>query len=150
MEKNSIAGAAPSALLAGQAWVDSIESGIHGRVRELVEPELASALGRGRDERGGTSRHRYGHRVRPLTGSFGPVESSVPRARLREPDGTEREWRSAVLLRYAGRSRQMEALIAPAYLSGTTPRRVQRGLAALFRGGGVLGLLERGFACSVA
>lgn len=138
MEKNSIEGAVPSALFAGEAWFDPIESGIRGRIRalieELVEEELASALGRARYERGGTSGHRHGHRVRPLTGSFGPVEISVPRARLRGVDGTEREWRSAVLPRYARRTRQMEALIASAYLSGTNTRRVQRALAALFRG----------------
>ena len=67
-------------------------------------------------------------------GSFGPLEISMPRARLRVADGTEREWRSAVLPRYARRTGQMEALIASAYLSGTNTRRVQRALAALFRG----------------
>ena len=45
-----------------------------------------------------------------------------------------REWRSAVLPRYARRTRQLEALIAGAYLAGTNTRRVQRALAALFRG----------------
>jgi putative transposase len=58
----------------------------------------------------------------------------VPRAQLHGADDTEREWRSAVLPRYARRTRQMEALIASAYLSGTNTRRVQRALAALFRG----------------
>ena len=129
-------GAAPSALFAGRAWFDPIESGIRGRIRglieELVEQELAAALGRGRYERGGTSGHRHGHRRRRLTGSFGPVEIAVPRARLRGADGGEREWRSAVLPHYARRTRQMEALIASAYLSGTNTRRVQRALAALF------------------
>jgi putative transposase len=138
MDKNSIEGAAPSALFAGEAWFDPIESGIRGRIRELieelVEQELASALGRARYERGGTAGHRHGHRTRQLTGSFGPVEIAVPRARLRGPDGAEREWRSAILPRYARRTRQMEALIASAYLSGTNTRRVQRALAALFRG----------------
>jgi putative transposase len=38
------------------------------------------------------------------------------------------------LPRYARRTRQVEALIAGAYLSGTNTRRVQRALAALFRG----------------
>jgi hypothetical protein len=55
-EKSSIEGAASSALVAGQAWVEPIESGIRGRIRErieeLVEQELASALRRARDERG--------------------------------------------------------------------------------------------------
>src|SRR5919107_1033885 len=108
---------------------------IRGLIEELVAQELEAALGRGRYERaGGTSGHRHGHRKRQLTGSFGPVEISVPRARLRGEDGTTREWRSAALPRYARRTRQVEALIAGAYLAGTNTRRVQRALAALFRG----------------
>jgi hypothetical protein len=81
----------------------------------------------------GTSGHRHGW-VRPLTGSFGPVERSVSRVRLHEPNRTERKRRSAVLPNDARRTRQMEVLIASASLSGPTPRRVQRGLAVLFRG----------------
>jgi putative transposase len=61
------------------------------------------------------------------------VAIAVPRARLRSEDGAEREWRSAALPRYARRTRQVEALIAGAYLAGTNTRRVQRALAALFR-----------------
>ena len=49
-------------------------------------------------------------------------------------DGGTQEWRSAVLPHYARRTRQLEALIAGAYLAGTNTRRVQRALAALFRG----------------
>ena len=59
----------------------------------------------------------------------------MPRARLPDGDGGgTREWRSAALPRYARRTRQLEALIASAYLAGTNTRRVQRALAALFRG----------------
>ena len=39
-----------------------------------------------------------------------------------------------MLPRYARRTRQLEALIADAYLAGTNTRRLQRALAALFRG----------------
>ena len=53
---------------------------------------------------------------------------------MQAEDGTTREWRSAVLPRYARRTRQLEALIAGAYLAGTNTRRVQRALGALFRG----------------
>lgn len=139
MDKDSSKGPAEQALFAGEAWFDPIETGVRGRIRglieELVEQELEAALGRGRYERaGGTSGHRHGHRKRQLTGSFGPVEIAVPRARLREEDGNTREWRSAVLPRYARRTRQLEALIAGAYLAGTNTRRVQRALGALFRG----------------
>ena len=138
MDKDSSKGPAEQALFAGEAWFDPIEAGLRGRIRgfieELVEQELEAALGRGRYERGGATGHRHGHRTRRLTGSFGPVEIAVPRARLQAGDGSTREWRSAVLPRYARRTRQAEALIASAYLAGTNTRRVQRALAALFRG----------------
>jgi putative transposase len=139
MDKDSSKGPAEQALFAGEAWFDPIEAGLRGRIRglieELVEQELEAALGRGRYERAGEAAgHRHGHRRRQLTGSFGPVELAVPRARLQAEDGTTREWRSAVLPRYARRTRQLEALIAGAYLAGTNTRRVQRALGALFRG----------------
>jgi putative transposase len=138
MDKDSSKALAEQGLFAGEAWFDPIEAGLRGRIRgfieELVEQELEAALGRGRYERGGVAGHRHGHRTRRLTGSFGPVEIAVPRARLRAEDGSTHEWRSAVLPRYARRTRQAEALIASAYLAGTNTRRVQRALAALFRG----------------
>jgi transposase-like protein len=141
MDDNSSTGPAEeAALFTGEAWFDPLEAGLRGRIRgfleNLIEQELEAALGRGRYARGGTAAagHRHGHRTRGLTGSFGPVEIAVPRARLRGADGTTREWRSATLPRYARRTRQAEALIASAYLSGTNTRRVQRALAALFRG----------------
>ena len=117
MDKDSSKGPAEQTLFAGEAWFDPIEAGLRGRIRglieELVEQELEAALGRGRYERaGGAVGHRHGHRRRQLTGSFGPVELAVPRARLQAEDGSTREWRSAVLPRYARRTRQLEALIA--------------------------------------
>ena len=135
MDKDSSKGPAEQALFAGEAWFDPIEAGLRGRIRglieELVEQELEAALGRGRYERaGGAVGHRHGHRRRQLTGSFGPVELAVPRARLRAEDGSSREWRSAVLPHYARRTRQLEALIAGAYLAGTNTRRVQRAMDA--------------------
>jgi transposase-like protein len=50
-----------------------------------------------------------------------------------EGGGTQ-EWHSATLPRYARMTKQVEALIAGAYLSGTNTRRVKRALAALFKG----------------
>src|SRR3712207_2175633 len=138
MDEDSTTESKEPALFAGAAWFDPIEAGLRGRIRgfieELVEQELTEALGRQRHERGGVAGHRHGHRERRLTGSFGPVEIAVPLARLRAGDGATREWRSAVLPRYARMTRQAEALIAGAYLAGTNTRRVGRALGALFRG----------------
>jgi len=127
-------------LFAGDAWFDPIEAGIRDRVRgfieELLEQELTAALGRTRHERaeGEPTGYRNGTRERQLLGSFGPVEFSVPRARMAAEGGGTQEWRSATLPRYSRMTRQVEALIAGAYLSGTNTRRVKRALAALFRG----------------
>ena len=132
--------AADTMLFAGEAWFDPIEAGIRDRVRgfieELLEQELTAALGRTRHERaeGEPKGYRNGTRKRQLLGSFGPLELSVPRARMGAEGGGTQEWRSATLPRYARMTRQVEALIAGAYLSGTNTRRVKRALAALFGG----------------
>jgi putative transposase len=138
MDRNSTTPDATE-LFAGEAWFDPIEAGLRDRVRgfieEMVEQELASALGRERYARGACSKgYRNGTRERQLTGSFGAVAISVPRARLATEGGTTQEWRSAALPRYARMTRQVEALIAGAYLAGTNTRRVKRALGALFKG----------------
>jgi len=144
-ENNTKTQADGTALFAGEAWFDPIEAGIRDRVRgfieELIGQELDAALGRGRYERDGETPkgyrnggYRNGTRERQLLGSFGPVELSVPRARMTAEGGGTQEWRSATLPRYARMTRQVEALIAGAYLSGTNTRRVKRALAALFGG----------------
>ena len=141
MEQNSTkTDADGTGLFAGEAWFDPIEAGIRDRVRgfiqELLEQELTAALGRTRHERaaGKPAGYRNGTRERHLLGSFGPVELSVPRARMTAEGGGTQEWRSATLPRYARMTKQVEALIAGAYLAGTNTRRVKRALAALFGG----------------
>ena len=69
-----------------------------------------------------------------MIGTFGPETVSVPRARLAREDGGTAEWRSKGLRRYQRLTRRAEALIAGAYLAGTSTRRVRRALAALFDG----------------
>jgi transposase-like protein len=138
MDRNSTTADATE-LFAGEAWFDPIEAGLRDRVRsfieEMVEQELAAALGRERYARSADSKgYRNGTRERQLTGSFGAVAISVPRGRVTAEDGGTREWRSAALPRYARMTRQVEALIAGAYLAGTNTRRVKRALGALFKG----------------
>jgi len=142
MGKDSIERATGLSGLLSGGWFDPIETAIRDRVRgfieDLVSAELDEALGRTRYERpetaDGIAGYRHGRRERRLLGSFGPVTITVPRARLHRSDGTQQEWHSAVLPRYARMTKQVEALIAGAYLSGTNTRRVRRALGALFKG----------------
>ncbi|HMW53965.1 MAG TPA: IS256 family transposase [Rhodocyclaceae bacterium] len=141
MEQDSTtAKAKGTELFGGDAWFDPIETGLRERIRgfieALLEEELSDALGRGRHQRAtsGPKSYRNGTRARQLLGSFGPVRIDVPRARLAVVNGGTREWHSSALPRYARMTRQVEALIAGAYLSGTNTRRVKRALAALFGG----------------
>jgi putative transposase len=138
MDTNSTTPLGLGELFSGDAWFDPIEAGIRGRIRSFIEAmlgeELEAALGGGRYERGHGKGHRHGRRERHLLGSFGPVTLSVPRARLVAANGATREWRSATLPRYGRMTRQVEALIASAYLAGTNTRRVKRALGALFKG----------------
>jgi putative transposase len=140
MEQDSSTTSEAATLFAGEAWFDPIEAGIRERVRgfieELFEQELEVALGRSRYERdaGAPKGYRNGARERQLLGSFGPVRISVPRARMAAEGGGTQEWRSSALPRYGRMTRQVEALIAGAYLAGTNTRRVKRALGALFKG----------------
>jgi putative transposase len=148
MEKDSKDAPGDVPLFLHEAWFDPIEAGIRDRIRgfieELVEDELSGILGRTRYQRPDRSAeteptrpaagYRNGRRKRQLLGSFGSVTIRVPRARLDNADGTNREWRSLALPRYARMTKQVEALIAGAYLSGTNTRRVRRALGALFKG----------------
>src|ERR1700692_4120304 len=76
-------------------WFDPIEAEVRARSRqfieELIRGELDAALSRPRYERSqmaaneakdGVSSYRHGSRTRSLTGTFGPIEIAVPRARL--------------------------------------------------------------------
>ena len=131
------------------SWFDPIEDGLRAKVRgfieTMIEEELTTALSRPRYGRrpaqqdGGAASapimgHRHGHRVRRLTGTFGPTEIAVPRARLGEVGSTS-EWKSAGLRAYQRRTRAADALIAATYLAGTNTRRVRRALAAVFAEG---------------
>src|SRR5947209_2730716 len=112
----------------------------------MIEAELEAALSRPRYGRPAKTEdgadnvaadlggHRHGHRSRSLMGTFGQVEISVPRARLKRADGKTSGWKSKTLPAYQRRTRAADALIAGAYLAGTNTRRVRRALAALFGG----------------
>jgi putative transposase len=126
---------------------DPIEAEVRARSRQLIEElirgELDAALWRprygrsqmtGNEAKDGVSDHRHGGRTRSLTGTFGPIEIAVPRARLTTSEGKTTEWKSQALRAYQRRTLAANALIANSYLAGTNTRRVRRALAALFGG----------------
>jgi putative transposase len=88
-------------------WFDPIETEVRARAREFIEElirrELDTVLARPRYSRSrmacneGRAGHRHGSRTRSLTGTFGPVEIAVPRARLNTPEGKTTEWKSQAL-----------------------------------------------------
>jgi transposase-like protein len=128
-------------------WCDPIETEVRGRARQFIEEllreELDGLLARprygrskaaGDEARAGVAGHRHGSRTRSLTGSFGPIEIAVPRARLESAEGRTTEWKSRALRAYQRRTLAADALIAGCYLAGTNTRRVRRALGALFGG----------------
>ena len=153
---------ADSEHLLDEGWSTPLEAGVRGTIRgfieTLLEEELAAALGRARyarlktaageraaaaaglgNEEGAASAapstgHRNGRRERQVLGSFGAVTVAVPRARLDTADGRTSEWVNKTLPAYRRRTREVDALIAGAYLAGTNTRRVGRALTAIFRG----------------
>ena len=128
-------------------WFDPIETEVRARAREFIEEllrgELDAVLARprygrsqmaGNETRAGIAGHRHGSRTRSLTGTFGPIEIAVPRARLTTSEGKTTEWKSQALRAYQRRTLAADALIASTYLAGTNTRRVRRALAGLFDG----------------
>ena len=109
-------------MLIGGEWLDPPEQPVRGGARqflqELIEQEVAEALGRLRHGRTEDAKgYRHGHRPRTVFGSFGRVELSMPRARVRGEDGRSREFRSALLPRYTRLTGSASSLIAGAYLA---------------------------------
>jgi transposase-like protein len=100
----------------------------------LARPRYGRIPMAGDEEGAGVAGHRHGSRTRSLTGTFGPIEIDVPRARLNTAAGKTTEWKSQALRAYQRRTLAADALIAGSYLAGTNTRRVRRALAALFGG----------------
>jgi hypothetical protein len=60
--------------------------------------------------------YRHGSKSRRLTLRTGTVQLEVPRARLAEADGREREWQSQLVPRYRRSSREVEQSVLGVYL----------------------------------
>ena len=123
----------PLALRPG--WLlEVMRKGAMQAVEELLRVECEAALGATRYERTGQRLgYRNGITDRALGTPQGQVHLEVPRARLRNTDGKEREWRSHVLPRYQRRMEEVNAAVAEVYLAGVNSRRVKAALRPLLR-----------------
>jgi transposase-like protein len=120
-------------------WIDPLETalreGVQHYLRELLELEVTTALGRLRYGRQTEAKgQRNGHRSRELIGTLGRMQIEVPRARIADEQGNLHEFSSALLPKYRRLTPTAVALIASAYLAGVNTRRVRRALGSLFGG----------------
>src|SRR5262249_11124269 len=69
------------------------------------------------------------------TTSLGAARFAMPRARIRQADGTSAEWRSETVRRYERRTTRVDDAILGVYLAGGNTRRIRGALAPLLRGG---------------
>jgi transposase-like protein len=100
-------------------------------IEVVLEEELAEFLGSRRYERSGQRRgYRNGHVERMVTTEGGLRRISVPRARVIEGEKAT-EFRSAVLPRYARRTREVDETLLRAYLAGLNSRKIRRALGPL-------------------
>jgi putative transposase len=118
---------------------EGLETAIRERVREIIEmvlqEEVETALGAGRSQRvAERAGYRHGSKQRKLTLRTGTIQLDVPRARLAETDGGEREWQSQLVPRYRRNSREVEQSVLGVYLAGTNTRRIRGALEPLLSG----------------
>jgi transposase-like protein len=113
-----------------------LETQLRQQVREAIETvlegELTAALGSARHQR--TERrqgYRHGALERTITTSDGPRVLQVPRGRVRQADGTTKEFHSQLLPRYGRRTRDVDAAILGSYLAGVNSRRIRTALKPL-------------------
>ena len=104
-------------------------------IEEILHEEVEEALGARRSQRAaGRCGYRHGTKARGLALRSGAVKLAVPRARLVNSDGDEREWRSELLPRYRRSSPEVEQAVLGVYLSGGNTRRIRGALRPLLSG----------------
>ena len=111
---------------------EQLRQRVRTAIEEVLDEEVASALGSARHERtDARCGYRHGRVTRTVTTPAGTRRLQVPRARVVGKDRTLSEFQSAVLPRYARRMREVDEAILGCYLGGTNSRRIQRALAPL-------------------
>src|SRR5438105_8702470 len=113
-----------------------IEAQFRQHIREALDvalaEELAAALGSDRHERTDRRRgYRNGSIERTITTPEGARAVTVPRGRIAGANGSTTEFRSALLPRYARRTRAIDEAILGCYLGGVNSRRIRTALKPL-------------------
>jgi putative transposase len=113
-----------------------LRAGARALLAQAVEAEVATLLSRYADETTDDGRHRlvrHGHLPeREIMTGIGPVAVRCPRVRDRVGEGSQRiRFSSALLPRYARRSKSLEVLIPILYLKGVSTGDFEEALAAL-------------------
>jgi transposase-like protein len=111
----------------------TLRAGVRRAIEEVLDAELLAALGADDHER--TARrqgYRHGTVSRTVTTPEGVRTLTVPRGRVRGPDGLPREFQSTVLPRYARRTREVDEALLGCYFGGINTRRIRRALQPLF------------------
>jgi putative transposase len=125
--------AVPALVMPVDGLKELVRMAVRGAIEAAVEAELTTALGRAAWERAATATgYRHGTVPRTLVTSAGPVALTLPRARVRQPDGSTQEWQNGVVPRYVRRTTALDSTLARLYLSGASTRDLRRALEPLF------------------
>jgi putative transposase len=109
-----------------------LRAGVRHAIETVLEEELLAALGAQSHERTvGRTGYRHGTTVRTVTTGAGTRPLTVPRGRLIDARGHATEFQSAVLPRYARRTREVDEALLGCYLAGINSRRIRRALQPL-------------------
>jgi transposase-like protein len=130
---------APKGLLEESRVTAALREQLRRAVQEAIvgiaTEELAAVLEAGKHERTEERRgYRHGTVTRAVTTTAGQLKVELPRARLNNPDGSTREWTSAVVPRYQRRTADVDEAIVRCYLAGVNTRKIRTALQPLIDG----------------
>ena len=109
-----------------------LRDGVRRAIETVLEEEILAALGADTHERtAGRRGYRHGTTERTVTARDGTRTITVPRARLQTEAGLSAEFQSAVVPRYARRTREVDEALLGCYFGGVNSRRIRRALQPL-------------------
>lgn len=125
----------PSKFFKRDMLTEALRSKVREGIEKLFDEELTAVL---EAEKGERTDGRKGYRngfgdPRKLSTSFGSTEIQIRRGRIVK-NGTEEEWQSTMLPRYARRAAAVDQAILGIYVGWANTRRIKTALRPLLRG----------------